>query len=311
VIFIPFGAGDRTQFQIPARSQIFTLAPIFMMTRLTIFFSIIIFAVTTVYGQTYEPLDLAKMIFGKDSLPNIDNYITGEYKGRPNGQDLQKSSTTKFMLLGQTERTAVVAMTIMDSSGIGLDTYLHFEKSTIWKMNAFRALALTGIIEQVRIDLEKMTSQQVDSIIAISKKKKKDDFAMFTSREDYNFQLGNAKLTLELDDNIAKHFVTNQMEFERLKNLALTQLEKEKVYEERSIRLIENLKSDYHKLFISTVSTGGYELGNCINFLIGGMVDNSVGYIYVKDEKDLPKMNPARVIMIKKIGNGWYIYKTT
>jgi hypothetical protein len=25
VIFIPFGVGDRTQFQIPARSQIFTL----------------------------------------------------------------------------------------------------------------------------------------------------------------------------------------------------------------------------------------------------------------------------------------------
>ena len=28
VIFIPFGAGDRTQFQIPARSQIFTLCAI-------------------------------------------------------------------------------------------------------------------------------------------------------------------------------------------------------------------------------------------------------------------------------------------
>lgn len=134
---------------------------------------------------------------------------------------------------------------------------------------------------------------------------------MFTSRDDYNFQLGNAKLTLELDDNIAKHFETNQAEFERLKNLALTQLEKEKVDEERSIKLIENLKADYQKLFISSVLTGGYELGNCINFLIGGMVDNSVGYIYVKDKKDLPEMNSDRVIMIKEIGKGWYIYKTT
>jgi hypothetical protein len=134
---------------------------------------------------------------------------------------------------------------------------------------------------------------------------------MFTSRDDYNFQLGNTKLTLELDDNIAKHFKTNQAEFERLKNLALTQFEKEKVDEERSIKLIENLKADYQKLFISSVSTGGYELGNCINFLIGGMVDNSVGYIYIKDKKDLPEMNSDRVIMIKEIGNGWYIYKTT
>jgi hypothetical protein len=282
-----------------------------MRTSIITILTTLILAVTTVYGQTYEPLDLAKRIFGKDSLPNIDNFITGEYKGRPNGQDLQSGSTTKFTLLGQTEKTAVVAMTILDSLGNGLDTYLHFEKDTIWKMSAFRALAMTGIIEQVKIELEKMTPQEVDDIIAKSKKKKKDDFAMFTSREDYNFQLGNVKLTLELDDNIAKHFLTNQAEFERLKNLALAQLEKEKVDEERSIKLIENIKTDYQKLFISSVSTGGYQLGNCINFLIGGMVDNTVGYIYVKNKKDLPEMNPDRVIMIKEIGNGWYIYKTT
>ena len=156
-----------------------------------------------------------------------------------------------------------------------------------------------------------MTLQQVDEIIAKSKKKKKDDFAMFTSRDDYYFQLGNTKLTLELDDNIAKHFVTNQAEFERLKNLSLKQLEKEKLDGKRSLKLIENLKDEYQKLFISYVSTGGYELGNCINFLIGGMVDNFVGYIYVKDKKDLPEMNPNRLIMIREIGNGWYIYKTT
>ncbi len=262
-----------------------------MKTRITTIFTTLILTVTTVYGQTYEPLDLAKKIFGKDSLPNIDNFITGEYKGRPNGQDLQSGLTTKFTLLGQTEKTAVVAMTILDSLGKGLDTYLHFEKDLVWKMSAFRALAMTGIIEEVKIELEKMTVQQVDDIIAKSKKKKKDDFAMFTSRDDYNFQLANAKLTLELDDNIVKHFVANQAEFERLKNLALTQLRKEKDDEERSIKLIENVKADYQKLFISSVSTGGYELGNCINFLIGGMVDNSVGYIYVKDKSVLaPKI---------------------
>jgi hypothetical protein len=134
---------------------------------------------------------------------------------------------------------------------------------------------------------------------------------MFTSIEDYNFQLGNARLTLELDNDISKNFVTNQAEFERLKNIALMQLEKKKVDKERSVKLVENLKTDYQKLFISSVSTGGYELGNCINFLIGGMVDNSVGYLYIKDKKDLPEMNSDRVIMIKEIGNGWYIYKIT
>lgn len=272
---------------------------------------ILFLTIKTAYGQSYEPLDLARKIFGKDSLTNIDNYIKGEYKGRPNGQDLQKGSTTNFTQLGQTENKSLVAMTVLDSTGKGLDTYLYFEKDSTWKMSAFRALAMTGIIEQVKIELEKLTPQQVDDIIKKSKKNKEDEFSMFTSREDYDFQLGNARLTLELDNNIIQHFLNNQAEFERIKNIAMKELEGKEVDEERSIDLVENIKNAYHKLYISSVSTGGYELGNCINFLIGGMVDNSVGYIYVADKKDVPEMNPERIIMIREIGNGWYIYKTT
>ena len=203
-------------------------------------------------------------------------------------------------------------MTILDSFGKGLDTYLHFEKDTVWKMNAFIALAMTGIIEQVEIELEKMIPQQVDDIIAKSKKKKKDDFSMFTSREDYNFQLGNAKLTLELDDNISKHFLVNQVEFERIKNLALNELEEKNVNAEGRLKLLENSKADYRKLFISSVSSGDYEVGSkCLSFVIGGILDNTVGYLFIKDKKDLPEMIPDGIIMIKEIGSGWYIYKTT
>lgn len=278
---------------------------------ITTVLTICLFIVKGIYAQTYEPLDLAKMIFARNNVLNISNYITGEYKGRPNGKDLQNGSITKFTLLGQTSETAVVRMTILDLGGSGVDTYLHFKKDTVWKMNAFRALAMTGILEQAKMELEKMTSQQIDSIIAASKKKKEDEYSIFTSREDYNYRLGNLKLTLELDDNIIKHFVTNKAAFERLKSLALSELEKENADEEISIGLIKNLKPDYQKLFITSVSTGGYELGNCINFLIGGMVDNSVGYMYVTDKKFLPDMDPDRIITIKEIGDGWYIYKTT
>jgi hypothetical protein len=274
-------------------------------------FPIWILTATTVCGQVFEPLEIAKIIFEKDSLPDIGNYVSGEYKGRPNGQDLPKGSTQKFSLLEQTEKTAVVGMTVLDSLGKGMDTYLHFRRDTGWKMIAFRSLAMTGTLEQIKIGLENMSSEQIDEMIAKSKKLKNRHFAMFASREDYNFQLGNAKLILEMDDNIVEHFSRNQTEFERLKNAALTQLMNENISEEKSIRLIQNLKTDYQRLFISSVSSGDYELGNCINFLIGGMLDNSVGYIYVKDKKDLPEMNPNGIIMIREIGNGWYIYKTT
>jgi len=282
-----------------------------MKTRVTTIFTTLLLTFSAVYGQTYGPLELARKIFGKETLPNIETYISGEYNGKPNGQDLQDGTTTKFALLGQTDRTAVVGMTVLDSLGKGLDAYLHFEKYASWKMTAFRGLAMTGMIEQIKIELEKMTPQQVDETIARSKNNKKDDFAIFKSREEYNFLLGNAKLTLELDENIIEHFRTHQIEFERLKNLALTELKKINADEERDVKLIENSKADYQKLFISSVSTGSYELGNGVNFLIGGMLDNSVGYFFIKDKKDLPEMNPNGIIMIREIGNGWYIYKTT
>ncbi len=283
------------------------------MTRVTTLLTCLILTAASIHGQGLEPLDLAKKIFGKEKVMKMGSFITGEYKGRPNGKDLQKGSTTTFTLLGQTATTAVVAMTVLDTVGKGLDTYLHFKKENTWKMSAFRALAMTGMIEQIKMELEKMTPQQVDTIISKSKASEKEKgFALFSSREDYDFQLGNAKLILELDSNIIQHFLNNKAAFESIKEMAFKELETPKTDGERNIRLLESSKSTYQKLFISSISYGGYETGsNSLNFLIGGMLDNTVGYLYVKDKKDLPKMNPSNIIMIREIGNGWYVYKTT
>lgn len=154
----------------------------------------------TACGQNIEPLDLARKIFSKEPFPNIKKHSGGEYEGSPNGQDLSNSAITRFLLLEQTGNKAVVAMTILESTGKGGDTYLHFEKDSIWKLHAFRALAMTGMIEEAKNELEKMTLQQVDELIKKSKAAKSKDFAVFTSREDYHYQLGNAKLILELDE---------------------------------------------------------------------------------------------------------------
>ena len=141
-----------------------------MKTGTAIIFTALTLSVTTVYGQTYEPLELAKEIFGTKPLPHIERYISGEYNGQPNGQDLQDGSTAKFTLLGQTDNTAVVGMTVLDAQGKGADAYLHFEKDASWRMTAFRALAMTGMIEEMKIGLEQMTPQQVDATIELSNK---------------------------------------------------------------------------------------------------------------------------------------------
>lgn len=269
-----------------------------------------ILTLSKAYSQTsILPLNLAKKIFSKAKFTDIKKYCTGEYKGRPNGTDIDKNATLQFILLSQTVDKAVVAVTIIDKTGKGLDTYLHFSKESIWKVNAFRALAMTGIIEGAKKELEELSSKKVDSLIAVSKNDTTGN-SMFKSREDFDFQLGNLNLILALDNEIIDHFNKNKVEFERLKDIAVKNLDTTKADEER-IKLCKGLEKDFHKLFIHSIETGGYELGNCINFSIGGIIDNTVGYLFVKDKKDVPEMNPGGIIMIREIGNGWYIYKTT
>lgn len=271
---------------------------------------ILIFAIISNFGysQNIEPIDLAKKLLSKDEFENIDKYSTGEFNGHPNAQDFDENVSFSYRVLDQAENTAVINVTIKDSAGTGLDTYLHFEKDSIWKINAFRALAMTGMLEQIKNEFEKLTDTEIDSLIEAEKDEK---HKMFESKEDFKNKIGNIKLTLEFDDNIIKHFNENKDEFERLKNLALSEIETIDSNVERSSKLLENLDFEYKKILIASISNGGYGLDNCLNFYIGGLVDNEVGYIYVKDKKDLPKMNPNRIIMIREIGDGWYLYKTT
>ena len=166
--------------------------------------------------------------------------------------------------------------------------------------------------QAIAIELEKMTPLQVDEMIEKAGKAKDKTEIVFASRADYHFELGNATLILELDENIIQHFVQNKAAFERMKDAALTELAGKEKNGDRSFKLADNMKTDYRKLFISSISYGGYQLGgNCLDFLIGGMLDNTVGYLYVTDKKDLPEMSDARVIMLREIADGWYLYKTT
>ena len=263
------------------------------------------------YGQELEPLALAEKMFSTEGLPNAEAYTTKNYKG-PLGLNLQKEVTTSFAVLEQKNTSAVVSMTLLDASAEGIDAYLYFQKDSIWKVNAFRTLANMGMIQELKNSLETMSRKDVKSIIKYyNSQNTEDHYAMFTSMEDYDYQLGNATLILELDQTIAKHFLAHQDEFNRLKDLALKEFQEKAKPNQGKLKLIENLEAEYHNLFIASVSSGDYQLPGCIHFLIGGSLDNSVGYFYTANEENVPSMSPSNFIMVKKIAENWYMYKTT
>jgi hypothetical protein len=281
-----------------------------MKARLLLFLSLVSLTTCTTHSQALEPLDVAKHIFGKTKFADLPHYSTGEYQGHPNGQDLPPTATTSFLLLGQTPTKAVVAMNVVDAKGIQVDTYLHFQKDSVWKLSAFRSLAMTGMLAKVSEQLESLTPRQVDEILK-SASKEKDMHYPFSSRAEYDFTRGNTKLTISSDAQLIAHFTNNKVEFERIKAAGLQELSGKTAENVQDQELAKPLEAAYRKLYISSVRSGGDEFGNGLNFLIGGMVDNAVGYLYVKDKKDLPEMSASDIIMLREIGDGWYLYKTT
>jgi len=116
--------------------------------KLKLFILFLITNSITIFAKNYEPIELAKKLFQTD-FPDIKNYSTGEFEGHPNKSDLQKDAKLNFKTLSQNDSIAVVNVTVTDNLGKGFDSYLHFEKDKVWKINAFRGLAQTGMLEQM------------------------------------------------------------------------------------------------------------------------------------------------------------------
>lgn len=255
----------------------------------------------TIFGQNYEPLDLAQKLFLTD-FPDVKKYSKDEFEGRPNKNDLGSKVKLDFKTLCQNDKTAVVNITVTDSLGKGFDTYLHFEKDKTWMIIAYRALAQTGILQQMVHEFEKMSEEDKQNLFKIDELKIKN-------QKDLNNRIDNAKLTLESDDNIIKYFNDNKATFVDLKgkiekfskgNLKLSNKEISKHFEK-----------ELQSLLIGNYGNFYFPCDSCFTLTIGGMIDNTVGYFYNTEKSKIPEMKPNRIIMIREIGDGWYIFKTT
>ena len=273
--------------------------------KFTITFLLLLVNCMFIQSQNYEPIELAKKLFQTD-FPDVKNYSKDEFEGHPNKSDLAKNSNLNFKTLVQDEKNAVVNVTIKDSLGKGFDSYLHFEKDQTWMITAFRGLAQMGMLQQMLQEFDKMSDKDIDKILEVEKKLKSP---AFQSKEDFKFLIENTKLTLNLDDNIIKHFTDNKENFLFLKD----NIEQ---YKKANLNVSpKEIKSHFDKelttLYLNSFGNNYFPCADCFVLTIGGMTDNTVGYFYENDKTKIPSTDPSRVIMIREIGNGWYIFKTT
>lgn len=255
-----------------------------------------------------EPLQIAEQFVAPVAWPDMKSYLCCEVaqqaKRQTLGQQIPAGLRRVCQLLHQGPATAVVAVELRDSVSRN-DFYLHFSKEAgTWKLQAVRSLAMTKLGAPM---LEILTAMPPAEVAQYDRKHPTADHA---------FTVGNLRLWTAADADIAAHFARNQADFEQALHLI-----KASGYfaapadtsrtDERAANANPALREILQRLFISRVWQRDTGCGTCIEFLIGGRLSSTVGLLYEPNAAAVPAMDARRIIAIRPLGRGWYLYKTS
>lgn len=255
-----------------------------------------------------EPLQIAEQFVAPAAWPDMKSYLCCEVaqqaKRQTLGQQIPARLRRVCQLLHQGPATAVVAVELRDSVSRN-DFYLHFSKEAgAWKLQAVRSLAMTKLGAPM---LEILTAMPPAEVAQYNRKHPTADHA---------FTMGNLRLWTAADADIAAHFARNRADFAQALRLIKTSgyfaapADTSRA-DERAANANPALHDVLQRLFISRVWQRDTGCGTCIEFLIGGRLNSTVGLLYEPNAAAVPAMDPRRIIAIRPLGDGWYLYKTS
>lgn len=166
------------------------------------------------------------------------------------------------------------------------DFYWFFEKEgDVDRLVAFRSLAQTWLYAYF--------VEHADSMLT-------SDALSDSARKQLVKDVANAKLVLASDSALKEYFKANRSSIEQLRTMYSSGSSSESPSEEAQ-KLID-------ALHLSSVSVNpGY-----VQIVIGGILDNTVGYLYLSDpDQSPPQMTGRQWIYVEEIAPRWYIFKTT
>ncbi|MCB2409129.1 hypothetical protein [Hymenobacter lucidus] len=249
------------------------------------------------------PLHIAERFVAREGWPAMRDYLCCEAaqqaKRQTLGQQIPARMARTCEMVQQTDTSAVVAVELRDSTG-GNDFYLHFVKRSTWQLQAVRGLAMTNFGRQMLTVLEGLPPAE------------RARYNQTHPKAEYDFTVGNIRLWISSDADIEAHFNQRQADFEQAVQLLqarpdFTATPPDEAAANADPAISALLKS----LYISKVTRQAADCDACVAFVIGGLIDNTVGLLYEPDARKVPAMNPQSLIVVKPLGKGWYLYKTT
>lgn len=255
-----------------------------------------------------EPLQIAEQFVAPAGWPEMRDYLcceaAGQAKRETLGQQIPARLQRVCQLVQQGPATAVVAVELRDSLD-RKDFYLHFSKEAgAWKLLAIRNLAMTHLGPPMVEILAGMPAAEVA------------DYDQKHPDASHAFTLGNLRLWTSADADIAAHFARNRADFQQL--LGLVQTGKyfapapsiAPASSEQAANADPAVHALLRKLFLAQVTRRETSCDSCLEFVIGGKVSSTVGLLYQPKAALLPPMHPDHLIVLKALGDGWYLYKT-
>ncbi|MBF9141812.1 hypothetical protein [Hymenobacter properus] len=256
-----------------------------------------------------EPLQIAEQFVAPTGWAEMKDYLcceaAGQAKRETLGQQIPPQLQRTCQLVAQGDSTAVVAVELQGSSAAEhRDFYLHFAKEAEgWKLGAIRNLAMTHLGPP----MVELLSALPPAEVADYNRKHPDASHAFT--------VGNLRLWTAADADIAAHFRKNRADFRKLLRLVQTGRYFASADSAATGETAANANPAVHallrKLFLSRVTRRETGCASCLEFVIGGKVNSTVGLLYQAEPALLPAMTPEHLIVLKPLGEGWYLYKTT
>jgi len=235
------------------------------------------------------------------SAPRWDGrakYFAGEmerYAGEPTpGMRMPPGASVTVRQLEADARSAVFAVTARVDEGT-FDAYVYLRRDAdLWQITAFRRLALPGLFYLA-----------FDSLVARPGGFPEDERVIAT-----------LKLTVAPDSALKQHFADHAAAFDSLARAAVALPGPElprahpEVGEPSLTPRQADLRERMQRLLLTAISRDE-EAPGCLLLVIGGMIDNSVGYLYAPPGCTVPRMSPDYFIHLEALRPGWYVYKTT
>ncbi|GAA3974614.1 hypothetical protein [Hymenobacter antarcticus] len=254
------------------------------------------------------PLRIAEQFVSREGWPPLKSYLcceaAGQAKNQTLGQQIPPRVARTCELVRQDSTTAVVAVELRDSVS-RRDFYLHFRHGEDgWKLGAIRNLAMTHLGPPMVALLAAMPPAEVAA------------YDVKHPDADHAFTLGNLRLWTSADADIAAHFHRHQAEFQKMVRLVQkggyfdAAIAPGEATDEQAVNADPAVHALLRRLYLGRVTRRATSCGSCLAFVIGGKTDSTVGLLYQPQPAQLPAMHPDGLMVLRPLGDGWYLYKT-